>query len=111
MSFKEYIKEETTTGDIATVDNKLNLVKKCKKHKKENCQKCKMEEADNFQQKIKQLIKFEKDAKIAQSKIDSLNWKWNDLNEEIMENFMDEWKEYTKTKGLSQHYTFGDVLA
>lgn len=36
-SFKEYLNsldEETTSGDIATVDNKLDLVKRRKKHEK-----------------------------------------------------------------------------
>lgn len=55
MSFKNYLKklaEEsagTTSADIATVDNKLDLVrrakhlekgKKCQKHKRLNCKEC-----------------------------------------------------------------------
>ena len=53
MKFRKYLKditEETTSGDIATVDNKLDLVrrpekhlqkgKKCKDHKRLNCQEC-----------------------------------------------------------------------
>lgn len=53
MKFKKYLKslaEETTTADIATVDNKLDMVrryekhahkgKKCKKHKQYNCEIC-----------------------------------------------------------------------
>lgn len=52
MSFKKYlndIKEETTSGDIATVDTKLDMVKrpkhlekgkKCKKHGRLNCVEC-----------------------------------------------------------------------
>lgn len=44
--FKDFLREETTSGDIATVDNKLNTYKhlqkgkKCKKHKKLNCIEC-----------------------------------------------------------------------
>lgn len=43
------IKEETTSGDIATVDTKLDMVKrqkhlikgkKCKKHKRVDCEEC-----------------------------------------------------------------------
>jgi hypothetical protein len=39
------IQEETTSGDIATVDTKLDIVKrgkgkKCKLHKAVNCDKC-----------------------------------------------------------------------
>ena len=49
------LQEETTSGDIATVDNKLgskpvrNLVKgkKCKKHKRVNCLEC-SEDADEL---------------------------------------------------------------
>lgn len=53
MRFKKYLKdlaEETTSADIATVDNKLDLVqrsdkrlnkgKRCKKHKRLNCEEC-----------------------------------------------------------------------
>lgn len=53
MKFGKYLKdlaEETTAADIATVDTKLDLVKrhekhahkgkKCKKHKKFNCEIC-----------------------------------------------------------------------
>lgn len=52
MSFKDYLKElkeETTSADIATVDTKLDLVKrpkhlekgkKCKLHKRLNCHEC-----------------------------------------------------------------------
>lgn len=52
MKFKKYLKklsEETTSADIATVDTKLDMVKrqkhlekgkKCKLHKKLNCQEC-----------------------------------------------------------------------
>lgn len=52
MKFKKYLKdlaEETTTADIATVDTKLDMVrrqkhlekgKKCKKHKVLNCEQC-----------------------------------------------------------------------
>ena len=52
MSFKNYLKdlqEETTSGDIATVDTKLDMVrrpknlqkgKKCKKHGRVNCLEC-----------------------------------------------------------------------
>lgn len=53
MKFRKYLKglaEETTTADIATVDNKLDMVrryekhaqkgKKCKKHKQLNCEIC-----------------------------------------------------------------------
>ena len=50
--FRKFIKElheETTSGDIATVDTKLDLVKrpkhlekgkKCKEHKRINCTEC-----------------------------------------------------------------------
>ena len=62
MKFKKYLKtlgEETTSADIATVDTKLDLVKrhekhahkgkKCKKHKKYDCEICQemMEESWN----------------------------------------------------------------
>jgi len=52
MKFKKYLnklKEETTSADIATVDTKLDLVKrpkhlekgkKCKAHKILNCEEC-----------------------------------------------------------------------
>jgi len=53
MKFKNYLKqlkEETTSADIATVDTKLDLVKrhekhalkgkKCKRHKRLNCEEC-----------------------------------------------------------------------
>jgi hypothetical protein len=56
MKFKKYLKdlaEETTSADIASVDNKLDMVqryekhsqkgKKCKTHKKVNCEKCESE--------------------------------------------------------------------
>ena len=46
--FLKELREETTSGDIATVDNKLDLVKrekpvkgkKCKAHNNINCTKC-----------------------------------------------------------------------
>ena len=46
MTFREFLKEETTAGDIATVDSKLGakaapLKGKCKKHKKADCPECK----------------------------------------------------------------------
>jgi hypothetical protein len=52
MRFKNYLddmREETTSGDIATVDIKLDLVrrqkhldkgKKCKEHRIANCEDC-----------------------------------------------------------------------
>ena len=43
MNFKEYLKkisEETTSGDIASVDNKLGTVRRCKKHKRKYCPNC-----------------------------------------------------------------------
>lgn len=53
MNFKKYLKslaEETTAGDIASIDTKLDLVKrpekhlmkgkKCKEHKRLNCMVC-----------------------------------------------------------------------
>lgn len=53
MKFKKYLKdlaEETNAADIATVDNKLDMVrrhekhahkgKKCKLHKEYNCEIC-----------------------------------------------------------------------
>lgn len=53
MKFKKYLKrlsEETVSGDIATVDTKLDMVKrhekhahkgkKCATHKKYNCEEC-----------------------------------------------------------------------
>lgn len=49
MSFKKHLKklqEETTSGDIATVDNKIGLTrskkkgKKCKKHDVVDCETC-----------------------------------------------------------------------
>lgn len=56
MKFKKYLRdlaEETTSADIATVDNKLDMVKryekhsqkgkKCKEHKKYNCPICEAE--------------------------------------------------------------------
>ena len=41
ISFKEFIKEETGTGDIAGVDSKLIPSKPCKKHNRKNCSDCK----------------------------------------------------------------------
>jgi len=51
MSFKKFLEEEeaagTTSGDIATVDTKLGMSrrkqvkgKKCKAHKRPNCEEC-----------------------------------------------------------------------
>lgn len=47
MSFRKFIQEETTSGDIATVDTKLGMKrsknekgKKCKEHKEVNCEIC-----------------------------------------------------------------------
>lgn len=53
MKYREYLTfldEETTSADIATVDTKLDMVrrhekhkhkgKKCKKHKQYNCKVC-----------------------------------------------------------------------
>lgn len=61
MKFKKYLKglaEETTTADIATVDNKLDMVKryekhsqkgkKCKKHKVFNCTICEAEHEESW---------------------------------------------------------------
>lgn len=55
-SFREFLEEETVSGDIATVDtplvrrNKhLSKGKKCKKHKKMNCITCEEEKYDNYQ--------------------------------------------------------------
>jgi hypothetical protein len=59
-SFKRYLKdiaEEVTSADIATVDNKLNLIKrpkrlqkgkKCKLHKRLNCKRCQDAIEDNY---------------------------------------------------------------
>lgn len=60
MKFKKYLRdlaEETTSAYIATVDNKLDMVrryekhsqkgKKCKKHKVVNCEICEEEKWDN----------------------------------------------------------------
>jgi hypothetical protein len=50
--FLKEIREETTSADIATVDTKLDLVKrpkhlekgkKCVKHKRLNCKECESE--------------------------------------------------------------------
>ena len=46
--FRRFLDEEMTSGDIATVDNKLDTKplrhlqkgKKCKKHKRLNCIEC-----------------------------------------------------------------------
>lgn len=119
MKFKDYIKEETTSGDIATVDTKLNLVKKdtpkkCKKHNIENCKECtKIEEAVNkeFTAKVRELKKIETQALNAQRKMDQLRSKWEDLSDEIIDTYPEEWKQYTAKKGLSTYYTFGDLLA
>jgi hypothetical protein len=61
MKFKNYLKglaEETTSADIATVDNKLDMVrryekhalkgKKCKKHKRVNCPVCAAEMEESW---------------------------------------------------------------
>ncbi len=61
MKFKNYLKdlaEETTSADIATVDNKLDMVrryekhalkgKKCKKHKRVNCPICAAEMEESW---------------------------------------------------------------
>lgn len=61
MKFKKYLKglaEETTSADIATVDNKLDMVrryekhaekgKKCKKHKHVNCPICAEEQEESW---------------------------------------------------------------
>ena len=48
MKFKKFLEEETTSADIATVDNKLGMkrnvhdkkCKKCKEHKEVNCEIC-----------------------------------------------------------------------
>lgn len=50
MSFKEYLKdlaEETTSADIATVDNKLDLTQRYQKHKCEKGKKCKAHKKPN----------------------------------------------------------------
>jgi hypothetical protein len=60
MKFKKYLRdlaEETTSADIATVDTKLDMVKryekhsqkgkKCKKHKTVNCPICESEKWDD----------------------------------------------------------------
>lgn len=62
MKFKKYLKglaEETTSADIATVDNKLDMVrryekhqnkgKKCKAHKKFNCEICENEKDRDYE--------------------------------------------------------------
>ena len=62
MKFKKYLKglsEETTSGDIATVDTKLDLAKrhekhvnkgkKCKIHKDLNCELCEELQENKFQ--------------------------------------------------------------
>lgn len=55
MKYRKYLKtlgEETTSADIATVDTKLDMVKRqkhlekgkrCKKHKRLNCEICEQE--------------------------------------------------------------------
>ncbi len=54
-TFRDFLKEEgeaapaggTTSGDIATVDSKLDLVKrpkKCKQHNLLNCSECEKED-------------------------------------------------------------------
>jgi hypothetical protein len=50
MNFKTYLREETTSADIATVDNRLDRKtdasakklknKRCKAHKRNNCDEC-----------------------------------------------------------------------
>lgn len=56
--FKKFLEEETVSGDIATVDSKLDLTrrnkhlskgKKCKKHKRVNCEACEQEKFDNYE--------------------------------------------------------------
>jgi len=60
MKFKKYLKsisEVTTSGDIATVDTKLDMTKryekhhnkgkKCKTHKQFNCEICENEKFEN----------------------------------------------------------------
>lgn len=58
MNFRKLLKdlqEEVTSGDIATVDSKLGSKpmrhrdgsgKKCKKHKRLNCEECKKDKDD-----------------------------------------------------------------
>jgi len=59
MGFKKFLdnlREETTSADIATVDTKLDMTrrkkgekgKKCKVHKRPNCQECLDEQHDDF---------------------------------------------------------------
>lgn len=45
MNFKDFLKEDTTSADIATVDtklgqNKVTINKICKKHNILNCKEC-----------------------------------------------------------------------
>lgn len=57
MRFKKYLEEETTAGDIATVDVKLDMAqryerhkekgKRCKKHKKYDCEICEEQKWDD----------------------------------------------------------------
>lgn len=56
-SFKRFFNEETTAGDIASVDTKLELKrkpkhlskgKKCQKHGKVNCEICAAEKEHKY---------------------------------------------------------------
>lgn len=57
MSFKDFFNEETTAGDIASVDTKLDMRtpkhlskgKKCRKHKKINCSVCSAEKESKYE--------------------------------------------------------------
>jgi hypothetical protein len=56
MRFKKYLEEETAAADIASVDNKLDMVKRpkhlnkgkrCTLHKELNCEECLEEHWDD----------------------------------------------------------------
>lgn len=57
MSFKQFLREETTSADIAGVETKLSMSrrsnkqekgKRCKKHKRTNCEDCSKYEDNKY---------------------------------------------------------------
>jgi hypothetical protein len=64
-----------------------------------------------FTKNIKLLLSIENKAINTRDKLDKLRYSWDDINEEILKKFPNEWEEFCKNKGLSSDYTFGDLLA
>ena len=73
-----------------------------------------LNESDNkteFNKLLRKLISIEKKSVKTNNTLLNFGNDWEDLNNEIIKNYSENWEEYTDKIGFSSDYNFGDILA